>query len=72
MLTKEDLGMWKQNEVTQAVNRAIETRIKDAFEEIVNSRNSDYDSHIKGMIVAFREVLDVSFEDIDEGDQIAN
>ena len=70
MLTKEDLGMWKQNEVTQAVNRAIEIRIKDAFEAVASSWNPEFDTYTKGMIKAFREVLEVSFEDI-EGDQIA-
>lgn len=49
---------WRDHPVTLAVNEAIQGRINDSKESIVNSTDPEYDRFLKGMIWAFREVLD--------------
>lgn len=38
---------------------AIQKRIKDSTEEILASSNADYDRVLKGMIVAYSDMLEI-------------
>jgi uncharacterized membrane protein YheB (UPF0754 family) len=52
--------------VTEAVKAEVRNRLAQATEEVVSnlSENKDYDVFLKGMIRAFREVLEVKLADV--------
>lgn len=52
--------------MTEAVKEAIRARVEDAKEELVGNGfgASEFDQFTRGMIKAFREVLDVKLEDV--------
>jgi len=61
-ISKEMWVEWKNHPVTKVRNQAINQRITDCQEEILKSENPDYDKMVKGMVRAFREVLEVELE----------
>lgn len=52
--------------MTQEQQKVIHDRVVEIAEEILTSRDSDYDLFLKGMVRAFREILDWDPEVIDE------
>ena len=65
-MNREQFLEWKENKVTQAVMLAVVNRVELAKEELVASDNPAYDQFVRGMIRAFREVLDVNLDDVQE------
>jgi uncharacterized membrane protein YheB (UPF0754 family) len=57
---------WEKHPVTEAVKAEVRNRLAQATEEVVSnlSENKDYDVFLKGMIRAFREVLEVKLADV--------
>ena len=56
---------WKENQVTKDFMQAVGQRIEGAKEHLVPSTNShEYDLFMKGVIHAYREVLDVKLENL--------
>ena len=64
-VTREEFLQWKDSPVTKAVMATVEYRIEEAKEILAASAGvePDADRMCVGMIRAFREVLDISFED---------
>lgn len=64
-VTKEEFLEWKQSYVTQEVFKVLIDRIEEAKEILsYNAGNSQLDDkYITGMIHAFREVMQVDWED---------
>ena len=49
---------WQENQITRLLKEVIEERIDEAKEKLVNSSDPEFDRVVKGMVLAFREVLD--------------
>ena len=61
MLTQEEWFEWRENPVTLALREAIKERIKDHQEELSDPDSPrERDILIKGMILAFQKILDIS------------
>lgn len=59
---------WRENPVTNEVFDAIKARVLGALENLSVSTNThEYDLFLKGMILAYREVLDVNLDMTIEG-----
>ncbi len=59
MFTKEDIAQWQQHEVTKELRNNLKERIdeaRDLLEQGSTDVNEEY--RIRGIIVAFRELLD--------------
>lgn len=69
MMLREQLESWKAHLVTQEQSKVIQDRVVEIAEEILTSREAEYDLFLKGMVRAFREVLDWDPEVIDEESQ---
>ena len=65
---KELLLEWKSHPVTQELRKAIEERVKSAFEELLISVDPDYDNRVKGLTRAYQEILEWEPE-IEEKDE---
>ncbi len=63
-ITKNDFLDWKSHIVTKEVFATIEQKIEDAVEALVVSTesNPDRDMFLRGMISAFKDVLEISYE----------
>lgn len=68
MITTEDLILWKNDPVTQAWFEACEVRVEDAKETLAEQAGIDsiFDSYVRGMIKAYREMQDFTVEDANE------
>ena len=59
---------WKENQVTKEFLVAIHNRVVGALENLAVETNShEYDMFMKGMIRAYREILDVNLDILLEG-----
>lgn len=67
-MTRGDFLDWKSNDVTLVIFQNMETRIKDAYEVLGNSAGSDplQDKFLTGMIRAYKEILAVEWNDIED------
>ena len=65
-MLREQLQSWQENQVTQEQSKVIQDRIVEVAEEILTSRDGQYDLYLKGMVRAFREILDWDPEVVDE------
>jgi hypothetical protein len=65
-VNREKFQEWERSPVTLAVKAAILERIEAAKEELVSNAfgSTDFDQFTRGMIKAFREVLDVQLDDV--------
>lgn len=64
-ITKDEFQQWKESPVTKEVYRVINERIEDAKDILSSVGGEDQlnDRLLVGMIRAFREVQEVSFDD---------
>jgi hypothetical protein len=64
-ITKSEFQDWTTNLVTKEVMRVIEARVEDAKDILSVSAgdNSYQDAILVGMIKAFREVGEISYDD---------
>lgn len=64
-ISKDEFLQWKTNVVTNEIYGIINQRIEDAKDllSVVAGDEPDKDLLIRGMIQAFRDVLDLSWED---------
>ena len=69
MLRKRQVAEWLESPVTEALKQAVAERVNDCAEEILRSTDPDYDRTIKGMVHAFREVLEWEPETVEENDE---
>lgn len=65
-MLKERLLEWRESQVTQEQSKWMMARVVDLAEEILASHDSSEDLYRKGMVRAFREVLDWDPEVVDE------
>lgn len=65
MISKQEFLQWKENPVTEEVFNTIAQRIEDAKDVLSVSAGNDSlnDRFLAGMIQAYREILDTSYED---------
>lgn len=61
------MAQWKSHPVTKLLNEAIQERIEDAKEQLVASSNYEFDQFVRGMIKAFRDVLEADVKPTIEG-----
>ena len=54
---------WRNHVVTLEVMAAIKERIEEAKEVLVSSNDPEYDRLLKGMIRAYKDLLDVKLDD---------
>jgi len=64
-ISKDEFIQWKENPVTQQVFDVVSNRIEDAKEILANNAGlePEADRFYVGMIRAFREVQEISYED---------
>lgn len=64
-LSKEEFIQWKESQVTKAVFNTIKGRISEAKEILAYKTESDPDGDqlLRGMIRAWDDILDISFEE---------
>lgn len=67
-MLKEKLLEWQESPVTAEQRKAIQTRIEEAKEELLNNWDDDQSAFIKGMVRAFREILEWAPEVIEDED----
>lgn len=69
--TKGDFDLWKVEPLTRAWFEACRQRIEDGKEQLAASAGVDpvMDNFIRGMIYAYREMLDFRVDDIEEDDE---
>lgn len=65
-MNKSQFSEWKSHPVTEALNNAVDDRINELKERLVNSFDPEEDRFLKGMIRAFREILQIEPEDLGE------
>lgn len=68
-MTKDDFVGWKTSLITQAVFMAINNRIEELKEELAQQAGvaSYRDGKNVGAIQALRDILDIDFEEIKNG-----
>ena len=59
---------WENHPVTKALKGAIQERIDEAKDALVNSSDEEFDRFVKGMIRAFREVQAMEVTPLEEGE----
>ena len=58
-MQKEKLQEWLQSPVTVLQKEVIRERVVEALENLAHANNErDYDLFMKGMVFAYREILD--------------
>ena len=57
-VSKEQWREWRDHPVTVVLGESIKIRVEEAKDQIVGSTDPDFDRFAKGMIWAFREVLE--------------
>jgi hypothetical protein len=64
-ISREEFQQWKENPVTRAVYEVIDGRITDAKDILASNAGEDQrvDSILVGMIRAFNEMKEVSWDD---------
>lgn len=70
MVTKEDFVAWKLNPVTVAIFQAMKDKIDDKLVGLEHSAGLDplYDRFNCGMIQAFKDVLSINFDEVEDTD----
>lgn len=58
MLNKSLLREWASHPVTENLREVIKERIEEGLEELLNSRDPDYCNAIRGLVKAYREILE--------------
>lgn len=68
MISEKDFMNWKQDAVTEAFFGVIKDRVDEAMYILSRSAgiNPNDDNFYRGMILAFRDVLETSFEETQE------
>lgn len=71
MISKEDFIQWKSEPVTKRIMELITEKIKSGMEELSYCAGSDpiTDRERVGKLAAFRDVLGVSFYDLEDEDE---
>lgn len=70
-VNKEQWLSWKEHPVTQALNNQIQDRILECTDKVFSSSDPEFDRFVKGMVHAFREILEFEVEfPIEENDEI--
>lgn len=66
-----DLYDWKRHPVTQAIFSTMEERIATMTEYLITNSGDDRDreAQFKGAILAYRDILNTEFADIEEPQQ---
>ena len=67
-ISKDDFYLWKSDPITQAIFEACEMRIEDGKNTLAGCAGLDpiYDSHVRGIIKGYSEILNITVEDIEE------
>jgi hypothetical protein len=66
-MQKEKLLEWLQNPITLLQKEVMQERVMDALENLARATNErDYDVFMKGMVFAYREILDWTPETTEE------
>lgn len=67
MITKDDYTMWKQEPTTIAWFEACQLRVDEGKEQLAQQAGIDpaFDSYVRGMIAAYREMMTFTVEDIE-------
>lgn len=63
-VSREKFQEWLENHVTRAHQEAVRRRIDEIKEQILASRDPEYDNFLKGMAWAFNEVLQADVESV--------
>lgn len=65
LVDKNEFQQWKENPVTKEVFEVIKGRIEDAKDILASNAGEEpvTDRYLVGMIRAFNEVMDVSYDD---------
>ncbi len=65
VLSKEEFIQWKEHFITKQVFEIVKTKIEDAKDLLAYKETSDPDTDqfFRGMIRAFTDVLEISYED---------
>ena len=72
LVTKEHWDEWLNHPVTNALHEAFKERIEEIKDQIVISRDPEYDKILKGMIWAYHEALQAKPDLIDESEETEN
>ena len=59
VISQELVSEWHNHPVTEALKAAVRERIQEASDKVMMSSDPDFDRFIKGMVHAFKEVLDM-------------
>ena len=59
VISREQVNEWESHPVTAALRFAVRERIQEASDKVMMSSDPDFDRFIKGMVHAFKEVLDM-------------
>ena len=62
MINKDDWIVWKSDYVTKEVFKEVQRRLEAAREENDSMSDIEYTSFLRGMIHAFKEVLNIDIE----------
>lgn len=68
LINREQKQEWLRSPVTEAFFIAVQNRVTEAAEQVLGSSDPDFDRFVKGMIHAYREILDMEIEVTDTDD----
>lgn len=71
MITKDDFIQWKSEPVTKRIMELIATKINVGMEELSHCAGSNpiTDREYVGKLAAYRDILGVSFYDLEDEDE---
>jgi hypothetical protein len=69
-VTKDSFRDWKSNPVTKAVFTELHNRINQSLEQLGGTAGQDplNDRYISGAIAAYRDLLNIEFGEVTNGD----